>query len=255
MDIASLFIEHLINERHLSFALKVLKGGVFVLRKTASILAALSIVSTSLVACNADNNAMDTRYNDAAQPIGYYTNDRNDDNIDNEGPITEMFDGVNDRNDHRRIDYRNNYSNRAPLTVNDRNRAVQHGKFSREDYNYHGHIGNNITENGKLAERISDQVAKLANVEDVNTLVTDNNVVVAVDTNDRNNENVENKVKNVVQQLARGKNVNVVTDEATFTRVRNINNGLTNGDRMDNDIRDLFEDIGDAFEEPFDGNR
>ncbi len=233
---------------------KQLKG-VFVLRRTASILTALSIASTSLVACNADNNAMDTRYNDNAQPIGYYTGDRNEDYMDNEGPITEMFDGANNRDDRRRIDYPNNYSNRAPLTIDDRDRANEYGMYDRNDYNYHDHIGNRMDQNSQLAERISDQVATIANVEDVNTLVTKDNVLIAVDTNDRNNQNVENKVKEVAEKIAKGKNINVVTDEATFTRVRNINRGLMNGDEMDNDIRNLFDDIGDALEAPFDRNR
>ncbi|WP_243290679.1 YhcN/YlaJ family sporulation lipoprotein [Bacillus sp. FJAT-47783] len=221
------------------------------MRKTASVIAALSIISTSLAACNVgDNNAMDTRYNDNVQPIGYYTGDReqnNQDFIDNDGPLTEMFDGGMEDT---------NYGNRSPLTVGDRDRTNNIGKYDRDSYNYHGHLGNNtLNENNRLAERISDQVAKLKNIEDVNTLVTENNVVVAVDTNDRNDVDVKERVKTVAENIARGKNINVVTDEGTFTRVRNINRGLDNGDDMNNDIRDLFDDIGDALAEPFNGNR
>lgn len=234
--------------------------GVFVLRKTASVLAALSMMSTGLVACNVGDNAMDTRYNDNVQPIGYYTGERdrnNQDFIDNDGPLTEMFDGgIDENNFNRDVNFGTNYGNRAPLTVGDRDRVNQYGTYDRSDYNYHGHLGNNnVNENNRLAERISDQVARLKNIEDVNTLVTENNVVVAVDTSDRNDVDVKERVKSVAERIARGKNINVVTDEGTFTRVRNINRGLDNGDEMNNDIRELFDDIGDTLAEPFDGNR
>ncbi|MDQ0161210.1 YhcN/YlaJ family sporulation lipoprotein [Aeribacillus alveayuensis] len=222
------------------------------MKKRASLFTAMALMSTSLVACNTNDDAMDTRYNNNMQPIGYYTND-NGDMIDNDGPITEMFDGGVDDNDNIR-DMNDRNGRVSPLTVRDRNNMRNNG-FRRDDYNYHNQLGNNnVDANEELAERISEQVAKLRNVEDVNTLVTNNNVIVAVDTNDRNNRDVQNRVRNVVQKMARGKNVNIVTDEATFTRIRNINRGLDNGNDVTNDIRELLNDIGETITEPFDNN-
>lgn len=206
---------------------------------------------------------MDTRYNDDTQPIGYYNGDRNNrDAIDNDGPITEMFDGGVDENDYLNNRNDNNNRNRlnvrdtgrlTPLTMDERNRARNY-TFSRNDQNYHDHLGNNLRTNEALAERIADQVAKLRNVEDVNTLVTANNVVVAVDTNDRNNRDVVNQVRRVVERMARGKNVNVVTDEANFRRVDTLNRDINNGRNVDNDIQDFLNDIGETITEPFDAN-
>jgi len=231
------------------------------LRKTASLVSAIAILSTGLVACNVGDNAMDTRYNDNAQPIGYYNGDRNGDMIDNDGPITEMFDGGVDENENfnnvtgvnNRNGLTNNNGRLTPLTMDERNRARNY-TYSRNDYNYHDHVGNNLGADEELAERIADQVAKLRNIEDVNTFVTANNVVVAVDTNDRNNRDVVNQVRSVVERMARGRNVNVVTDEANFRRVGDINRDLNNGRNVDNDIQDFFNDIGETITEPFDVN-
>ncbi|MBM6619727.1 YhcN/YlaJ family sporulation lipoprotein [Bacillus suaedaesalsae] len=135
--------------------------------------------------------------------------------------------------------------------------------FSRGDYNYHGQMAgrdNNARSsytnnyNGGLAEQISNRVEKVNNVDDVRTIVNGDEILVAVDTNDRNNRQVETQVKNAVRELTKGKDVRVVTDENIFTRARNIDNELRDGgptDNLDADVRDMFRelrnDVNDAI--------
>ncbi len=139
-------------------------------------------------------------------------------------------------------------------------------RFSRSDYNYHKQMGYNNNErasykenyNGDLAEKISNRVQNINNVDDVRTIVNGNNILVAIDTNDRNDKNVEQQVKSAIKRITNGKDVVIVTDEATFTRARNIDNELRNGGptgEIDADIRDMFNEIGeeidDAIRTPF----
>ncbi|KAA0549264.1 hypothetical protein FZW96_04955 [Bacillus sp. BGMRC 2118] len=127
--------------------------------------------------------------------------------------------------------------------------------FSRNDYNYHGQMAGrdnnarssyNNNYNGGLAEQISNRVEKVNNVDDVRTIVNGNEILVAVDTNDRNNRQVETQVRNAVRELTQGKDVRVVTDENIFTRARNIDNDLRDGgptENLDADVRDMFSEI------------
>jgi spore cortex protein len=209
-------------------------------------------VVTGLAACNANNDAMDTRYNDAARPIGYYTNEaaqnRNDGYRlnDNDGPMTEMLDkSFNGYNGDQRAD----------RTRND--------MFSRRDVNYHGHLNSTdsranpsyySTYDGELAEAIADRASRVPNVDDVRAVISGNNVLVAVDTNNRNNARVERDVLRNIRPICGNRNVQVVTDEGTYSRVRNIDNDLRDGgprDQIDADLRNLFDNMGDALERPF----
>lgn len=226
------------------------------MKKTTASFIALSLLSIGLAACNNGNgrDAMDTKYNDNTSPIGYYTNDRdngrdnnNFDYIDNDGPITEMFDGGMDDND-------------AIRDANDRNgdrtmtaRDGGNNGFQRSDVNYHDHLRNGGFDE-QLAERISDQVSNIKNVDDVNVLVNDDNVVVAVDTSDRNESRVKNRIKQVVQKMAGNRQVHVATDEDAFTRTRSLQNDFRNGKDVGDDFRQLLNDIGETVTEPFDGN-
>lgn len=234
----------------MSYYAQIVFQGVFSLRKSVSAAIALSFMTIGLAACNNNNGALDDRNRNGAAPIGYYSadRDRNFDYVDNDGPITEMFDGGMDDNDMLRD--ANDRNRDRSLTVNDR----RNNGFQRSDVNYHNHLRDVGSNNAQLAERISDQVSRLKNVQDVDTLVTNDRVVVAINTTDRNEQNVKNRAKRVVSRLAGNKSIHIVTDEETFTRVRNINNNLNNGTDVGEDIQRLFNDIGEAVTEPFDGN-
>lgn len=241
--------------------------GVFVLNKMkkASALSAIVIISTSLAACNANQGALDTRQNDNAQPMGYYSNE--DTNVDNEGPVTEMMDGMNNENNDnyfRRVNDRNQNRNMTNQTVplGDRdNGLVRDNRFSHNDENYHGHIrnvGTNQREEGKTAQQVRNAVEKMNHVDEARVLVTDNNIIVAVDTQGTEENQLKDKIRKQVQKVAKGRNVQVVTDEGTFTRVRNIDNDIQNGvdrNNVDTDINNLMDDLGDAIERPFNNNR
>jgi spore cortex protein len=234
--------------------------------KKASVLTAIALLTTTgLAACNTDQGALDTRYNDNTRPIGYYSNENS--NRDNEGPITEMMDGMNNNrnnNNFLRVNDRNynrNVNNPVGPLGEGNNASVGDTLYSRNDANYHGQIKNvgyYNNDDNEIHRKVKTAVEKIDNVDKANVLVTDNNILVAVDTNDRNDAAMKNKITNTVEKMADGRNVDVVTDEGTFTRVRNIDNNIQNGvDRktIDADVNNLMNDVGNAVQRPFTRNR
>ncbi|MCA1031894.1 YhcN/YlaJ family sporulation lipoprotein [Bacillus timonensis] len=258
--------------------------------KAVTFSAVLILSGLSLVGCNTDQGALDTRYNDNARPIGYYSNenvDHNDKNgnayimDDNDGPLTEIMDR-NIGQDNNGTNYGRNYRGTSdgqryralgngvkdtevnptvPYGNRDKNFFIKDNRFSRGDANYHGHIDNNNfgrarssayyrNFNGELAEQITAKVANINNVDDVRAVIMGDSVVIAIDTNDKNDTDVTERVEDAVRPLVRGKDINVVTDEGTFSRVRNLDNEMRNGgtrETIDADFDDLFENIGNAF--------
>lgn len=210
---------------------------------------------------NGNNN---TRY-------GTLNRDNNNNRNDN-----NRFGTLNkDNNNNSGIFNRDNNNNGRNNTILNRDRNLMDGngakrdnnRFSRGDANYHGHVNDNndrrnstgYTNNydGDLVRRITDRAEQVKNVDDVRAVVMGNNIIVAVDTDDKNDKNVKDEVRNVVQTLAKGKNINVVTDEATFSRVRNLDNDIREGnsrDTINTDMNDLFENIGDTIRRPFTNN-
>lgn len=195
-------------------------------------------------------------------------NNRNDNNtgiLDNDRTRKNRPGIMNYRDQQRRSGIMNNRNGRTVNPYNDGNpNTIIDNGHGHADRNYHSHLNDNnhqvrtygyYNDNGKLVRKISDRASKVKNVKDARVIVTDDNVLVAVDTNDNNNHNnVQNAVEKVVQPLAGNRNVNVVTDEGTFTRVRDIDNDIRNGNRRDTidaDIKDLFDNIGDTLKAPF----
>ena len=234
--------------------------------KKASVLTAIALLTTTgLAACNTDQGALDTRYNDNTRPIGYYSNENS--NRDNEGPITEMMDGMNNNrnnNNFLRVNDRNynrNVNNPVGPLGEGNNASVGDTLYSRNDANYHGQIKNvgyDNNDDNEIHRKVKTAVEKIDNVDKAHVLVTDNNILVAVDTNDRNDAAMKKKITNTVEKMADGRNVDVVTDEGTFTRVRNIDNNIQNGvDRktIDADVNNLMNDVGNAVQRPFTRNR
>ncbi|QNG61087.1 YhcN/YlaJ family sporulation lipoprotein [Bacillus sp. PAMC26568] len=238
------------------------------MRNKVSAFAAIALVTAGLAGCNnnANEGALDTRYDDSARPIGYYSDEHrnnNDNGVDNDGPLTEMMEG--DMNDN----YFTNVNNRddafhngrmdnptAPLS-NEDGMLEKDNRFSRSDENYHGQarkVNYYNDQEESLAKKVSEKASDVKNVDDVRTIVNGDQLLVAIDTDDKNDKNVKNAVLNAVKPLAKGKEVQVVTDEGTFTRVRTINDNIENGQpkkTIDTDIRDLFDDMGNIMREPF----
>ncbi|RSK28000.1 hypothetical protein EJF36_14540 [Bacillus sp. HMF5848] len=247
------------------------------------------LITSMLVACGANEGAMDQRDNgtENVTPIGFYTNEdtndygdrgrntrtptnvtyennRNDANgnatfVDNDGPITEMIEQTDTNrtrygNGHR-YDYINGmsdlerektYSNYTPPTsVTNR---VDNNKASnmQEGLNY-----------GALVDEITARVLDLDNVNDARTVLYGDTILVAVDLNDDNNAAANRKVRNAVKAIAGDYNVQVVTGDDAFTRVRDLDYSLRNGGRMDHlqvKFRELYDDTGESVQRPFQVN-
>lgn len=282
------------------------RKGVIVLRKVLYTLSTAALMLGGLTACNTDEGASGTRYNDNARPIGYYSNENNNDRNerngngyrinDNDGPLTEIMDRNGNGNNNRngtRINNNNNRRNNGAGIMNNNGRdnksgimnnntdgrrmatpyndgnpnTMRNNGHGQADRNYHSHLNDNNhrvrtlgyydRDNGNLVQKITDKASKVENVDDARAIVTEDNILVAVDTNDNNDKRVRDAVKKAVKPLAKGRSINVVTDEGTFTRVRDIDNDIRNGntrDSVDADIRDLFNNIGETLSEPFDND-
>ncbi|OZM57840.1 hypothetical protein CIB95_05640 [Lottiidibacillus patelloidae] len=209
-----------------------------------------ALIFGGLVGCNTNEQGVENRYDNTTRPIGYYTNDDTDTDFDynngrgmDQGPLSDMFDI--DNNDRRNVPFINTRRNNARDNIRDR------GMVGTYDYD------RGYARNGTIADRIDQRIEAMPNVEDVNTVVYNNTVIVAIDTNDRNDKDVEAKVRNAIRGLAAGKEVRIVTDENMFRRIGTIHDGLRNGDRIDNfqsDLNEMMEDMGDAMREPFDND-
>jgi spore cortex protein len=203
-----------------------------------------SLVLAGLVGCQTNDEALDDRYDNSTRPIGYFSND--DRNMHNDynngrgmdqGPLTDMFD-LNDNREEHFINTRLNNDSRGMNGPN-------------------GNVDRRNSRNGDLARRIDALVERINDVEDANTVVYGDTILVAVDTNDRNDNDVEQRVEDAVRRLAAGKTVRVVTDENMFNRIGTVNDGLRNGGTIDDfqsDLREIMNDIGDAMKRPFDAN-
>jgi len=233
--------------------------------KKATALTAIALLTTGLTACNGDQGALENNNNNQAQPMGYYTNEGN--GADNEGPVTEMMDGMNGENNrnyfqrvNNRYDNRNMSNPTVPLGNND-NGLVRDNRYSHGDANYHHHlneVGYYNRGDGEIAQKVKNSVEKMDNVEDARVIVTDDNVLVAIDTNDRNDKDMKQKVTKELQKMSEGRNIQVYTDDGTFTRIRNIDNDIQNAvdrDVIDTDVNELLNDLGDAVQRPFNNNR
>lgn len=195
-------------------------------------------------------------------------NDGGRKNVRNEFNDNDGLTGI--RYDNRTLqDYGDNKGVNNPTRPNaaNDNGLARDNRFARTDYNYHGQMAgrdNNARSsydhnyNGRLAEDISNRVQRVKNVDDVRTIVSGDDVLVAIDTNDRNDATVKEEVRDAIRSVTAGKDVRVVTDESIFTRARNIDNELRDGGPtgdLDEDVRDMFQELGeeidDAIRTPF----
>lgn len=254
--------------------LVILARGVFRLNKKVIAVPLAALMSMGLAGCGTnDETAVQDRNTEIVQPIGYYSNENHESRggnvrieggTDNDGPLTEMMDhtfgneGRNTRNDNRRIlrvrDEADNPGNpSAPLAERDRNFFERDNRFSHSDANYHGHLDDNTSRarssyyhayEGELAEKIGDVTASVPNVEDVRSVTYGSNVLIAVDLEDYSKEEeTKAAIHDAVQPYLRGRSTTVVTDEGTFSRLRNIDNDLRDGgprEQIDWDIKNLF---------------
>lgn len=233
-------------------------------------------MTVGLVGCANNDGAVENRYSNQSQPMGYYSNENHrtggNANVynDNDGPLVEIMDrtfgntGVQNRQPRSRALQSNERTGNngnpenpsKPLAKYDKNFFQRDNRFSRSDANYHGHLDDNTRQpkssyytayEGDLAEKIGDVTASVNNVEDVRSVVYGSDVLIAVDLADYSQE-VETKVaiREAVDPYLRGRSCTVVTDEGTFSRIRNIDNDLRDGgprEQIDMDVKNMFQGL------------
>ena len=232
-----------------------------------------AIMTMGLAGCGTNEDASVDRKNEIGQPMGYYSNEnhgnrggnvRVEDGTDNDGPLTEMMDhtlgaeGKNNgsnrmENNARRVRNENTGNPTVPLADRDRSFLQRDNRFSHSDANYHGHLDDNTRQaknsyyqayEGELAEKIGNVAASVPNVEDVRSVTYGSDVLIAVDLNDYDKEEqTKEAIHEAVQPYLRGRSATVVTDEGTFSRLRNIDNNLRDGgprEQIDWDLKSLF---------------
>jgi spore cortex protein len=226
------------------------------MQKKTSFLAVAVLASGVLAGCNANNDMLDNNNLNETRPIGYHTNDgdftqnNNNRGLDRgEGPLTEMMD-----NDENRLGQNNSPEN------NIRNNTMlnnDNGENNNRNGNNNGEGRYADGYDGQLAERIENRVKKINNVEDAQVIIAEDNILVGIDTNDQNDQNLDEEVRNSVKQLS-NKEVRVADDEDIFNRIGDIGNNLRNGEAFEevqSDVNNIFDDLGDAVQRPFQDNQ
>jgi spore cortex protein len=230
-----------------------------------------AVMTLSLAACNTGEEEAQNKYTDSYEPLGYYSNEGHggDNRDERDGPLTEMYDHSVGREGqdirHRKREYlqvkddKGNPRNpSAPLAEHDKNFFEQDGRASHGDANYHGHLDDNTRKanrsyytayEGDLAEKIGDVTGNVENVSDVRAVAYGTDVLIAVELQDHNiekEEETKTNIKKAVKPYLNGRSVKVVTDEGTFSRVRNIDNDLRDGGPFEGinlDIDNMFKAI------------
>ncbi|EIJ79017.1 spore cortex protein CoxA [Bacillus methanolicus PB1] len=251
------------------------------MNKKIYIVSFAALLTTGLTGCgNDDEAAVQNRYSNRGQAMGYYSNENHEQgngnvNIlnDNDGPITEMMDhtfgaeGREARRERNKMlqvkDENGNPQNpSAPLANYDRNFFQRDNRFSRSDANYHGHLDDNTRQpsssyytayEGELADKIGDVTASVRNVEDVRSVAYGSDVLIAVDLTDYSKEEeTKRNIREAVQPYLKGRSCTVVTDEGTFSRIRNIDNDLRDGgprEYIDMDMKNMMRSLKNRFQD------
>ncbi|HFJ9438056.1 MULTISPECIES: YhcN/YlaJ family sporulation lipoprotein [Bacillus] len=200
------------------------------------VIAASLLVTSALAACGTpkDNNAMDGRnYN--YERTSYNDTHQYRDNVTRNDRYTDY---VTYRNGRNGTGYNNYY----------------------RDVNYNGQIANphptrNITMNnsyinndGKTAEKITNRVKRMNNVDRVSTVVYGNDVAIAVKPRNpvTNETAMANEVRQAVVNEVGNRNVYVSVRNDMFTRVDAMSTRLRNGtvtNDFNRDITNMFRDI------------
>ncbi|MGE6629089.1 YhcN/YlaJ family sporulation lipoprotein [Bacillus sp. NPDC077027] len=179
---------------------------------------ALFLLPIGLTACGTQDDAgVNTRYNQSGQPVGYSTNNQTDGNTqDHQGPISELMEGM--RGGTTNVNNRPGTEDhvRMPLTGGD-------GRYSHGDMNYHEQMsfsGFDKEENVQRSRKIANRVNKMNHVTDSQVMVTDENVFIALKTDGNLSTDELSQVEESATRYADGRAVQVIKDEGTFTRFR-----------------------------------
>ncbi|KYG31860.1 YhcN/YlaJ family sporulation lipoprotein [Alkalihalobacillus trypoxylicola] len=144
----------------------------------------------------------------------------------------------------------------------------QHGMMNMEKghrgQNQHGRANHSARSNQSGSQQGYNESAKIAKhvnsiegVEKARVIVHNNDIIVGIQA-DENNQDLHNKVKNTVEQLASDSEVHVVTDRNMYNRIQNVDDRIRNGEAMEevgSTIEDMVTDIGRAIQRPFEHSR
>jgi spore cortex protein len=254
------------------FSLTALKAnkGVFSLRKAITALGVVCCI-TGLAACANYAEDRNTRYNDTTRPIGYYSTDRVNDQyrygrygtnrenygnayiMDNQnGPVTDFFSANTTRNRNVGMNRFDTAPPSLPLGAD----------FGDSDRNYHGHLNSMKAKttspsyykqyDGRLAETVAKRAADVKQVGDARALVYNDHVLVAITTNQRDTNRVEQRVAQAIAPYTKGKHVRVVSNPSMYHRVRTIDNNIRYGrpsEEIERDLKTIFYN-GQIIERP-----
>ncbi|MGG5254914.1 YhcN/YlaJ family sporulation lipoprotein [Neobacillus sp. SM06] len=205
------------------------------------------LLAAGITGCSGNQRSgANEQYNDNARPMGYYSNENHPKNQsglwnDNDGPLTEMMDhtfgaeGQLAKNQQRRqLQTRDENGNppnpTVPLASHDQTFFKRDNRFSTGDANYHGQLNQNIANTGFSTDpathkQLTDQVRlaaeKVQNVRKVRSVIYGSSVFISVELMDQAKAaGTKKAIQKAVSPYVDGRNVDVVTDEGTFTRMR-----------------------------------
>lgn len=197
------------------------------MRGTLLSLSTIMFIGVALTGCGVNNSAQDE--NSSIEQVAFYSNDKNANR--NSGAFRYINDrGFNDQdmvNQVRTLNVGNDLGEQnGAFSRNGR------GNYGYDDYNYHGHI--NTTLNGVptrsynsghdnvVAQKITDRIEHVADVNDVAAIIDGNTILVVIDSDDEDSQAIEQKVHRIVEGMAEGRKVRVVTDKGMFDRKNNM---------------------------------
>lgn len=176
-------------------------------------IAGVLAVTASLTACGANNAMNDGRYN---QMIMITADASTACTIT---PVSEMMENRNGRRNTTNVSYQNTPNNGVPLTTD----GTYNGRNVNTPPAAMSYNGYDNAENIRMAAKIANRVKKVKGVQDSQVIVTDTRVVIAVRTNHPFTKNDDKHVKHAAKKFADGRTIQVFTDNATFTKLQDMN--------------------------------
>lgn len=213
------------------------------MKKKHVILPAAAFILAGLSGCgNNGETAVQDRNTQITQPIGYYSNERHEANRngkivnsgDNDGPVVEILD-----------------HSLGAETVRQRN------GFSRDDQNYHGHLGLNnerkprtsyyVGYEGELVGNITNTVEGINNVNAARTVIHENAAIIGVVLeDDGQKKRTEAEIIDAVRVYTRDRPTKVLFGESQYNRLKVIDNDLREGgmrEQIDLDMDNVLRSI------------
>lgn len=266
------------------------------MKKIALTLTAFSIMTAGLAGCNMDDQAMNPGRTDG-QYVGEQGQGNNLGNMNvtnrgqrgdrGEGPITDMF-TVDDRTQRtdRAEGTRNMTDGQGSVYYNNQRDVSDRGNFNAQEQRmnenranqYNGQTGDRpgmINERGLMnqdqngnngnnnnngdADKISDLVTDMDGVDRAHVVVRDEDVVIAVDTDEDAADNTIDSIRQEVEDRT-DKNVHVTDENDAFNDLGNIERDMREGtgeivDETWETLDDMIRDIGNAAQRPFERSR